>query len=52
MEWYELSIQCIILIVLLIVPVQVVDVNWYQISYDSIIIWWNITEVRLNYFKL
>ena len=29
------------LIVFLIVPAQVVNISWYQISTDSITIWWN-----------
>ena len=33
------------LIVFLIVPAQVVNISWYQISTDSITIWWNNTEV-------
>ena len=40
-----------ILIVLLIVPVQVVNVSWDQILNDSIIIWWNNTAVRFNYYN-
>ena len=36
------------LIVFLIVPVQVVNVSWDQTSYDSIIIWWNNSEVKFN----
>ena len=32
------------LIVFLIVPAQVVNISWYQISTDSIAIWWNNTE--------
>ena len=39
-----------IFIVFLIVPVQVVNVSWYQISNDSIIICWNNIEVRLDYY--
>ena len=33
------------LIVFLIVPAQVVNISWYQISTDSITIWWNNTQV-------
>ena len=33
------------LIVFLIVPAQVVNISWYQISTDSITIWWNNNEV-------
>ena len=33
------------LIVFLIVPAQVVNISWYQISTDSIKIWWNNNEV-------
>ena len=43
--WNGMNYTVYILIVFLIVPVQVVNVSWYQISYDSIIIWWNNTEV-------
>ena len=43
--WNGMNYTVYILIVFLIVPVQVVNVRWYQISYDSIIIWWNNTEV-------
>ena len=39
--WNGMNYTVYILIVFLIVPVQVVNVSWYQISYDSIIIWWN-----------
>ena len=39
MEWYEQYI------VFLIVPVQVTNVSWVQRSCDSIMIWWNNTEV-------
>ena len=49
--WNGMNYTVYILIVFLIVPVQVVNVSWYQISYDSIIIWWNNTEVRLNYYN-
>ena len=48
--WNGMNYTVYILIVFLIVPVQVVNVSWYQISYDSIIIWWNNTEVRLDYY--
>ena len=33
------------LIVFLIVPAQVVNISWDQISNDSITIWWNSTQV-------
>ena len=33
------------LIVFLIVPAQVVNISWYQISTDSITIWWNNIQV-------
>ena len=33
------------LIVFLIVPAQVVNISWYQISTDIITIWWNNTQV-------
>ena len=46
--WNGMNYTVYILIVFLIVPVQVVNVSWYQISNDSIIIWWNNTEVRLD----
>ena len=48
--WNGMNYTVYILIVFLIVPVQVVNVSWYQISNDSIIIWWNNTEVRLDYY--
>ena len=48
--WNGMNYTVYILIVFLIVPVQVVNVSWYQISNDSIIIWWNNTEVRLHYY--
>ena len=48
--WNGMNYTVYILIVFLIVPVQVVNVSWDQISYDSIIIWWNNTEVRLSYY--
>ena len=38
--WNGMNYTVYILIVFLIVPVQVINVSWYQISYDSIIIWW------------
>ena len=46
--WNGMNYTVYILIVFLIVPVQVVNVSWYQISNDSIIIWWNNNEVRHN----
>ena len=48
--WNGINYTVYILIVSLIVPVQVVNISWDQISYDSIIIWWNNTEVRLSYY--
>ena len=48
--WNGMNYTVYILIVFLIVPVQVVNVSWDQISNDSIIIWWNNTEVRLDYY--
>ena len=36
------------LIVFLIVPAQVVNISWYQVSTDSITIWWNNNEVSYN----
>ena len=48
--WNGMNYTVYILIVILIVPVQVVNVSWYQISNDSIIIWWNNIEVRLDYY--
>ena len=49
--WNGMNYTVYILIVFLIVPVQVVNVSWDQISYDSIIIWWNNTEVRLDSYN-
>ena len=43
--WNGMNYTVYILIVFLIVPVQVVNVSWYQISYDSIILSWNNIEV-------
>ena len=48
--WNGMNYTVYILIVFLIVPVQVVNVSWYQISNDSIIIWWNNIEVGLDYY--
>ena len=40
------------LVVFLIVPAQVVDISWDQISTDSITIWWNNNEVDYNHYDL
>ena len=49
--WNGMNYTVYILIVYLIVPVQVVNVSWDQILNDSIIIWWNNTAVRFNYYN-
>ena len=50
--WNGMNYTVYILIVFLIVPVQVVNVSWDQISYDRIIIRWINTEVGLDYFYI
>ena len=50
--WNGMNYTVYIFIVFLIVPVQVVNVSWYQISNDSIIICWNNIEVRLDYYYI
>ena len=48
--WNGMNYTVYILIVFLIVPVQVVNVSWDQISYDSVTLSWNNTEVRIDYY--
>ena len=43
--WNGMNNTLYILIVFLIVPVQVTNVSWVQRSCDSVMIWWNNTEV-------
>ena len=46
--WNGMNYIVFKLVVFFIVPVQVVNVSWDQTSYDSIIIWWNNSEVKFN----